>query len=329
MSGQRSQTILPCEMRGTETAAFGAPLAAASTDTDDNGYYRLRLPAAVQSVTLISDIHLNRLQPENFQAWQRFMRQAETDVLLLGDVFDVWTGDDILDAPDIDSALPTSGGAATAGADNNVLWQSLQQRQHFARQCVQVLRDCVQAGRRVYLMHGNRDFLLGERFFAETGCFFLPDPCVLQWEAASDTGFLLSHGDALCTGDANYQAFRRQARSSQWQRSFLEKPLFERVQAAEQMREQSRVYQAGQKDYADVDDAAARQWLEQSGQTVLVHGHTHRPACHILTDKADGPQTVLKRYVLSDWEMAASSPRGDALLLHADGSVRRRQCFSG
>lgn len=313
MSEDRHHITLPCEMRGT--------------DTDDSGFCRLLLPAAVRSVTVISDIHLNRKQPENFQAWQRFMHQAETDVLLLGDVFDVWTGDDILDvSDDFDKPHFSSGEDLGAVTDGDALRQSLRQRHYFARQCVQVLRDCVQAGRRVYVMHGNRDFLLGERFFAETGCFFLPDPCVLQWESTPAASFLLSHGDVLCTDDTDYQAFRRQARSSQWQRSFLEKPLFERVQAAEQMREQSRVYQAGQQDYADVDDAAARQWLEQSGQTVLVHGHTHRPACHILTDKADLPQTVLKRYVLSDWEMAASSPRGDALLLHADGSIRRKLC---
>lgn len=309
---QSAQSVLPCDMEGADAVPALACLPAGSTR---NGFFYFQLPAAV---SVISDIHLSREQPENFRAWQRFMRQTSTDILLLGDVFDVWVGDDILDASAVSDSL--------AAADSEGMRQRLQQRHHFAQQCVQVLRDCIRAGRRVYIMRGNRDFLLGEHFFAETGSCFLPDPCVLQWESATAaSGCLLSHGDMLCTGDTDYLAFRQQVRSAEWQRNFLNKPLLERVQIAERLREQSEDHQSHQSargGYVDVDDGAARLWLERSQQSVLIHGHTHTPGCHWLAEPAVG-QAQKQRYVLSDWQLTASPARGDTLLLHADGSIQR------
>lgn len=335
MSVQHSHPVLPCYMEGKRegevTNCMPSVTCLPPNSTYDNGFFYLKLPAAVCSVLVISDMHLSWEQPENFQAWQRFMRQATTDILLLGDVFDVWVGDDILDA----SAVAGKQASPSLHVANNGYHSgygskpsSLSQRHRFAWQCVQVLRECVQAGRRVYIMRGNRDFLLGERFFAETGCYFLPDPCVLQWDSAFGSGsvadgYLLSHGDVLCSDDRDYLVFRQQVRSAKWQQNFLTIPLPERVQVAEQLREQSENHQSTLGAYVDVNTAAARSWLQRAKQSVLVHGHTHKPAYHDLSDKNRSGQEVLRRYVLSDWQLTASPPRGDALLLHADGSIQR------
>lgn len=144
-------------------------------------------------------------------------------------------------------------------------------------------------------MHGNRDFLLGERFCAATGAELLADPTVTEIGGAKT---LLMHGDTLCTDDVEYQNWRRTARSPDWQKGFLTKNLGERRAAVRGMREKSKeVIQAKTAEIMDVNDEAVRDALRRSGATRLVHGHTHRPGRHAI--EVDGRR--LERWVLPDW----------------------------
>jgi UDP-2,3-diacylglucosamine hydrolase len=185
----------------------------------------------------------------------------------LGDLFEVWVGDDLLHAPD----------------------------QSFATECADVLRAC---GQRLalFFMHGNRDFLLGTQFLEHCQGRLLADPCVLT---VGGQRWLLAHGDALCLDDRSYLEFRAQVRSQPWQQAFLNKPLAQRQDIARQLRAQSQQQQAQRwaqgEGYAEVDAQAARQALQDARAHTLIHGHTHRPARHELGD-------ALAREVLSDWD---------------------------
>jgi len=144
-------------------------------------------------------------------------------------------------------------------------------------------------------MHGNRDFLIGERFCAATGAKLLDDPSVHEIQGVRT---LLMHGDTLCTDDLDYQNWRRIARSEAWQRQFLVKSLAERRHAIVGMREKSKeVVQAKPAEIMDVNDAAVAQAIRAHAVTRLVHGHTHRPGRHALT--IDG--RAAERWVLPDW----------------------------
>ena len=216
---------------------------------------------------LISDLHLTEERPE---ANERFIDLLEgkartADALyILGDFFESWIGDDDLEAP---------FNAVVAG----------------------LLAELARRGVPVYLMHGNRDFLVGERFCAATGAKLLADPSVHE---IGGVRTLLMHGDTLCTDDLDYQNWRRVARSETWQREFLAKPLAERRRAIVDMREKSKeVVQAKPADIMDVNDAAVAQALRAHAVSRLVHGHTHRPGRHALT--IDGRPA--ERWVLPDW----------------------------
>ncbi|MDR7378246.1 UDP-2,3-diacylglucosamine hydrolase [Rhodoferax ferrireducens] len=241
-------------------------------------------PSHWRTVDCISDLHLVASEPATFAAWQRYMADTPADaVCILGDLFEVWVGDDAV--------------AADPGG--------------FDAACMEVLRAA--AGQRpVFFMHGNRDFLVGRAGLAACGVALLDDPTVLQF---ADQRWLLSHGDALCLDDTDYLQFRALVRSPQWQAEFLAKPLAERQQIARGIRSQSEQRKRSGAIYADVDTAAARDWLQAAQAPVLIHGHTHRPARH---DLGDG----LQRWVLSDWDLAAMPPRGEALRLSAAGVQR-------
>lgn len=144
-------------------------------------------------------------------------------------------------------------------------------------------------------MHGNRDFLMGERFCAATGAELLADPTVTEIGGEKT---LLMHGDTLCTDDVEYQSWRRTARSAQWQDGFLQKSLQERRSAVRGMREKSKeVIQAKAAQIMDVSDEAVREALRRSGAARLIHGHTHRPGHH----RIDVDGRKLERWVLPDW----------------------------
>lgn len=247
----------------------------------------LAAPAHWRTVDFISDLHLSADEPATFDLWADYLARTQADaVLMLGDVFEVWVGDDA-------AAVPGS----------------------FEARCLQALGHCrAELG----FMHGNRDFLVGPGFLARHGLRFLPDPCLLHWP---DQRLLLSHGDLLCIDDLPYQRFRQQVRQPAWQRDFLTRPLAERQALARHMREQSQAQQASTELWADVDPALARQWLLQAQAPTLIHGHTHRPADHTLPS---GPQgQALQRRVLSDWHVDAHTRRAQVLRRQPDGRLQR------
>jgi UDP-2,3-diacylglucosamine hydrolase len=161
-------------------------------------------------------------------------------------------------------------------------------------------------------MHGNRDFLVGQRMMNLSRSTLLQDPTVLHF---ANQRFLLSHGDALCLADTEYLQFRQQVRSSAWQTQFLAKPLAERQNIARGLRTQSEARKQSGQTYADVDTNAAKQWLTAADVDTLIHGHTHRPGQHDLGDRQ-------RRVVLSDWDAAAKPPRAEVLRLTQSGLQR-------
>ena len=198
-------------------------------------------------VDFLSDVHLDASEIATFNAWSHHLNTTPADALfILGDLFEVWIGDDTQDS--------------------------------FHLQCMDVLRNT--ANRLpVFFMCGNRDFLVGERWLQSTGVQGLADPAVLELAGQK---ILLSHGDALCIDDTDYMAFRQQVRASEWQDAFLHKPLAERQQIAKDLRAQSKARQQAQTTYADVDAKTAQSWLIENNCQLLIHGHTHRPATHDL-----------------------------------------------
>jgi UDP-2,3-diacylglucosamine hydrolase len=209
----------------------------------------LNAPAAWQVVDLISDLHLQASERATFDAWRDYMAHTPAQaVLILGDLFEVWVGDD-------------------AAAEDP-----------FMQSCADVLR---QASQRLHVafMPGNRDFLVGPEFLSACGVQALSDPCVLAFGSERT---LLTHGDALCLDDKPYQAFRLQARNPDWQRSFLAKPLAERQAFARSLRALSESQKHEGMSFADADPHMALFWLKQAQADSLVHGHTHRPADHAL-----------------------------------------------
>jgi UDP-2,3-diacylglucosamine hydrolase len=230
----------------------------------------------------ISDLHLSE---ERAAANERFIgflegKARSADALyILGDFFEYWIGDDDLEAP---------FNAVIAG----------------------LLRGLTRQGVPVYLMHGNRDFLVGEGFCRATGGTLLADPSVVEVQGERT---LLAHGDTLCTDDHDYQSWRRVARSQEWQREFLAKPREVRRRMILGLREKSKaVVEAKPAEIMDVNDAAVTQALREHGVQRLVHGHTHRPGRH--EHRVDGRDC--ERWVLPDWygpggylELGAGRPR--------------------
>jgi UDP-2,3-diacylglucosamine hydrolase len=255
----------------------------------------LLAPTSWRTVDFISDLHLQADQPATFTAWQHYLESTPADaVFILGDLFEVWVGDD---------AVGEDLSARSAG---------------FDARCVQAMGEA--AGRlALFFMHGNRDFLVGQALMDLCNATLLADPTVLEFPAGSGRRWLLSHGDALCLGDTDYMEFRRQVRSAEWQRTFLAKPLAERQEIARALRRQSEARKQSGASYADVDADAARQWLRAANAPALIHGHTHKPALH---DLGGG----LSRVVLSDWDLAAAVPRADVLRLSVSGLQRIALC---
>lgn len=236
----------------------------------------LHAPPHWHRIDIISDLHLQASEPRTFEAWHQYLGRTTADaVFILGDLFEVWIGDDVL-----------------------------AQTSSFEAECSRVLRQTAQR-LPVYLMHGNRDFLMGDALMQSCGTTLLSDPTVLQM---GSTRWLLSHGDALCLGDTDYQVFRAQVRSPQWQHNFLSQPLATRQEIARNLRSQSEARKQAGTEYADVDIQAALQWLTTSHSPHLLHGHTHKPGSHALDATHD-------RTVLSDWDLGATPPRAEVLRL--------------
>lgn len=248
---------------------------------------RVDAPTAWKRIDFLSDLHLHAGDEPTFRAWRDYLQHTSAHaVFVLGDLFDVWIGDDILQQPQ-------------ASADDA----------RFARACIDVLR---QTGTRLnlFFLCGNRDFLLGPACLAACAMQGLDDPCVLQ---LGTTRWLLSHGDALCLEDVAYQQFRTLVRSPQWQSDFLRQPLAARQTTARGLRAQSEQHKRANPRPSLVDAPAAIAWLHAADARVLLHGHTHQPGEHVL---ADG----LQRIVLGDWDLQARPARAQVLRLHRDAT---------
>lgn len=246
--------------------------------------YQWAAPAAWRCIDFISDLHLGPALPRTVQAWREHLLHTPADaVLILGDLFEVWVGDD-------------------------------QRERAFERLCVDTLAEAA-SRRTVGFMPGNRDFLLGGAMRRDAGLMALADPTLLE---AWGRRLLLTHGDALCLADTEYQRFRAMARAPAWQRQFLALPLAERLRQAGEARAASEARkQATGFDpelWADVDAAAAAAWMHATGAPDLVHGHTHRPG-------DEGLAPGLTRHVLSDWDLDQGN-RAQVLRLTREGLER-------
>lgn len=240
-------------------------------------------------VDCISDLHLHSGDARTFAAFRHYLETTPADALfILGDWFEVWVGDDVLESGDA-----------------------------FITECVAAIRQAAQR-MAIFALHGNRDFLLGQQFAQASHTTLLPDPYVLEF---ANQRWVLTHGDVWCVDDAAYMQFRQQVRSPQWQTAFLQRPLPERIALARHMREHSREHSRDNTDYADVDTALALDALRQANARTLIHGHTHRPARHTLGE----PEEQRSRWVLSDWDMNATPPRADVLRLGLPHGIQRIQ----
>lgn len=218
-------------------------------------------------IFFISDLHLEESRPDITAAFLRFMDDIQdkaSTLYILGDFFESWIGDD----------------------ENTPLQVQIKER----------LRQFSGAGKSLYFMHGNRDFLIGETFAKETGANILPDPSLVELNGRR---VLLMHGDSLCTRDVSYMKFRETIRNPAFLAPFLKRPIEERKKTAEQLRAMS---QAGNQNKSseimDVTPEEVINEMEKHKVDTLIHGHTHRPAVHQL-DVNGQPGS---RIVLGDWD---------------------------
>ena len=219
----------------------------------------------------ISDLHLDAGRPQITHLFLDFLetRASGSDALyILGDLFEAWIGDD----------------------DQSDMNQSV----------CQGLRQCAASGTPVFVMHGNRDFLLGERFAGLSNATLLQDPTLIELYG---TPTLLMHGDLLCTDDTEYLSFREMVHDPQWQTGFLVKPLEQRRKIAVDMRTLSKQKTSDKVEaIMDVNQAAVIQTMAENQVTRLIHGHTHRPDIHELLVLGERVQ----RFVLGDWYQQGS-----------------------
>lgn len=216
----------------------------------------------------ISDLHLCESRPEIIDAFTYFLDNtvAQADELyILGDLFEYWAGDDAI----------ASGAHAKS---------------------IQALKKLSQQDVKVFLIHGNRDFLLGRVFSQETNIQILQDPSLISLYG---NPILISHGDALCTDDLAYQAFRAEVRTDSWKAQFLSQPLADRIAYIESVRKKSELEKSVKPmDIMDVNPLAVSQLLkEYHYPPTFIHGHTHRPKHH--QHSVDGH--ACERWVLGDW----------------------------
>ncbi len=233
----------------------------------------------------ISDLHLQAAHPRTAEAFFGFLagRAIHAERLyLLGDIFEYWAGDDDLAEP-------------------------------FHQQVIDALRAVSDAGTAVYWLAGNRDFLVGPGFAEAAELRLLEEPHVIT---AGGKRIVLVHGDAQCTADLKYMAFRAQVRDREWQQQFLGMPLAQRKAIIAGLREGSREAQAGKSyEIMDVAPEAVAELFARTGADVIIHGHTHRPAVHETGGKL--------RYVLPDWELDVEPKRGGWIELAPDGTLTR------
>ncbi|WP_312723755.1 UDP-2,3-diacylglucosamine diphosphatase [Stutzerimonas kunmingensis] len=218
-------------------------------------------------ILLISDLHLEEERPDITRAFLHFLttRACQAEALyILGDFFEVWIGDDAITP--------------------------------FQQSIADALRALSERGTRIYLMHGNRDFMLGKGFCRAAGCTLLGDPSVVE---LGGERVLLMHGDSLCTRDEGYMRLRRLLRNPLSLFILRHLPLSTRRKLARKLRNESRVQtRMKASDIIDVTPELIPRVLAEHGVRTLIHGHTHRPATHEL--EVDGRPA--RRIVLGDWD---------------------------
>ncbi|NML29894.1 UDP-2,3-diacylglucosamine diphosphatase [Paraburkholderia antibiotica] len=238
-------------------------------------------PRAARPFFFLSDLHLSEAIPRTVAAFEHFIRvtaEAADSVFILGDLFEYWIGDDMLSEP-------------------------------FVARMAALLHTLSERGIGLYIMHGNRDFLLGKRFMKAAGAIWLPDPFVIT---AFGTRIALAHGDALCTADRGYQLFRRFARNRFAQMLFLAWPFRWRQKLAENMRSNSEHGRTRPMSIKyDVTRKGVAALFRTSKAATMIHGHTHLPARH----REPGGT----RWVLPDWDLDHGERRGGYLKIDADG----------
>ena len=214
-------------------------------------FMELQAPGAWRTIDFISDLHLDASEPKTLGAWRRFMHDTPADaVFILGDLFEVWVGDDSAAHPGLEA------------------------------DCAAILKGAASHAS-IFFMHGNRDFLVGEDFLKSCGVTALDDPTVLGFVGQR---YLLTHGDSLCLADTDYLEFRGKVRAPAWQRDFLARSLAERQAMGRDLRAQSDERKRAGVEYVDVDEVEAIRWLAEADARVLIHGHTHKPADHAMAD---------------------------------------------
>ena len=225
-------------------------------------------------IDFISDLHLQTSEPQTVEVWRDYLQRSSADaIFMLGDLFEVWVGDDALDEPG-----------------------------SFEAECAAWLREAAQK-RPLFFMVGNRDFLAGDEFLRRSGMTGLTDPTVLQWAGPN---ILLSHGDALCLDDVEYQQFRAVSRSAAWQQQLLSQPLAVRRAIGKSARSESEQRKQSGAPYADADAQMTGTWMQAAQAPWLIHGHTHQPADHALGEDQ-------WRIVLSDWHIEGDTRRAEVL----------------
>ena len=226
----------------------------------------------------VSDIHLCESRPSITDAFINFLNKTSNQIdalYILGDLFEYWVGDD-------------------SNQHENV---------------IEALKELTNRHVHVFLMHGNRDFLIGSEFEKKTGGVLLSDPTLIEIYGKK---VLLSHGDILCTDDTEYQSFKDEIRSESWKNEFLKKSLSERIAIANEFRKKSELNKKNKSlEIMDVNKEEVNRTLIQFNYPdFFIHGHTHRPKCHSIT--LDGHQ--IQRIVLGDWY-----EQGSYLIFNAHG----------
>ncbi len=217
-------------------------------------------------ILFISDLHLAPERPDIIQLFLNFMDEqacSAKELYILGDLVEYWLGDD-----DKAEALEPVFSKMKLAADN---------------------------GLKIYLMHGNRDFLMGPQLAKRCGCTLIDDPYIAD---LNGTPAILMHGDTLCTDDVRYQELRKMLRNPAWQQDFLSRPLADRIVMAKALREKSaEETQSKDADIMDVNANAVNEIYNKHHISLIIHGHTHRPNVHIT--KLNNQKFT--RIVLGDW----------------------------
>ena len=250
------------------------------------------LTLCFESSVVCSDVHLSANTDKISTAFINWLKESclrkikanPEWLLILGDLFDAWIGDDILEA----------------------------NTPEYLDRLVSILKEINQSGVKVGIMHGNRDFLIGEDFCKKTHTMLLPQEIVLSHNQ-SKSNYLLMHGDQLCTDDKEHQDFRKMVLSAQWKEIFLKKDISNRLLIASQMRKESTYAKSRKRqEIMDVNVSEVEKQLDYANANIIIHGHTHRPGSYELPSGR-------KRLVLPDWRIFKNKLSGGGLLLESSG----------